>query len=112
MYILHNIDSFGLEETLNFSTFMEMIEWLTPCDDYEPGETVFIYGWDDPQDKNGTNYQLIVCDDLRYIARVAYKADPYSGEMPNDYFLQEFTSFEEAYKVALNMQELKQACYE
>jgi hypothetical protein len=89
-----------------------MIEWLTPGDDYNPGEFVFIYGWDDPGEKNGPNYQLLVCDDLRYIARVAHKADPYYGEMPNDYFLQEFASFEEAYKVALSMQELKQACYE
>lgn len=77
--------------------------------DYKPSSTIYLFTYNMP---DGSESEVFITAKIYLISDLLSKAVFFGFDLVPVFFLQEFNSYEEAYKVALSMKEISPLCYE
>ena len=76
--------------------------------EYKPSKTVYLFTYDLPDESES---EIIITSKIYMIADFLEQSTFWGLDVLETFYLQEFDSFEEAYKVALSMKETSPLCY-
>lgn len=96
---------------LSFISIKHLEEWLHEKVTNDIGDRVYLFTheWPDKDDLEQT--EIYVTEKIGLVADLITQAHYFGYDMIPAFHLQEYDSYEEAYKVALNMKELSPLCY-
>ena len=86
----------------DFKNHSEMIDFIDEKCVHRNGKVVWLFG-------KGESTDIFISEN--HLSIQDFLSKKYLWNVSDDYFLQEYTSFSEAYKVALNMVETSPLCY-
>jgi hypothetical protein len=112
MYKLHHCPlSEGIENNYQFANMTELMLWIEDYleSQFYDGQKVYLYTTQSEEDENNE----IIVTERKLVLHDAFIEDYTSDASirPKVYFVQEYPSFEDAYKVALSMKETSKVCY-
>jgi hypothetical protein len=99
----------GYIPCIEFENIQELIDNIP----YEPKDCIYLFTYSSKENK-ATDFsdEVIVTEDIFHIESfIKTNRDELIGLEMTDFFLQEYPSYEEAYKVALMMKETSPLCY-
>ena len=104
MFKLHyaSLDFKGDIPCFNFKKHSDMIDFIDEKCIGRSNQLVWLLA------KNNSN-DVFISDN--HLSIQDYSTKKYLWNFPDEYFLQEYPSFEDAYKVALHMAEISPLCY-
>ena len=96
-------------QELFFPSFNAMYEWVADKLENTKKDRVYLFTYSEIDGNEDT--QIIVTDELAFLADFLAKGNYFGMDLIIVFFLQEYESFEDAYKVALDMKEVSPLCY-
>ncbi len=78
---------------------------------YKESDRVYLFTYNDLLKDSDGDPEIIITEKIYFIADLFAKGEYFSFDLLNVFYLQEYESYEDAYKVALDMKEPNKLCY-